>query len=102
MELIFAKLAQAEMAEARRYYERQQRGLGQEFLREASLCAKRISAQPLAWKIEIDALRSAMQRLQSRGRAVWPLAKLPIGGVIRYSPAHWKQEIVAFAGLCQQ
>jgi hypothetical protein len=29
MELIFAKLAQAEMAEARRYYERQQRGLVQ-------------------------------------------------------------------------
>ncbi|MGK2915353.1 MAG: type II toxin-antitoxin system RelE/ParE family toxin [Porticoccaceae bacterium] len=57
MELIFAKLAQAEMAEARRYYERQQRGLGQEFLREASLCAKRISAQPLAWKIEIEPVR---------------------------------------------
>ena len=27
MELIFAKVAQAELAEAKRYYERQQRGL---------------------------------------------------------------------------
>ncbi len=57
MELVFAKLVQIEMADARRYYERQQRGLGQEFVHEASLCAKRILEQPLAWKIEIDPVR---------------------------------------------
>lgn len=52
MELIFAKLARAEMAEARRYYDKQQRGLGNEFVHEASLAAKRILEQPLAWQIE--------------------------------------------------
>lgn len=57
MELIFARLAQTEINEARCYYERQQRGLGNEFLREASLSAKRIREQPLAWQVEIEPVR---------------------------------------------
>jgi len=57
MELVFAVLARTEMAEARRYYERQQRGLGREFVREASASAQRILEQPLAWQVEIEPLR---------------------------------------------
>lgn len=57
MELIFAKLARAEMAEAKRYYERQQRGLGVTFQHEAAVSAKRILEQPLAWQVEIDPVR---------------------------------------------
>jgi len=57
MELVFAVLARAEMAEARRYYERQQRGLGHEFVRAAAASAQRILEQPLAWQVEIEPVR---------------------------------------------
>lgn len=57
MEMIFARLARAEMEEAKRYYERQQRGLGREFILEASQATKRILEQPLAWQIEIAPVR---------------------------------------------
>lgn len=57
MELIFARVARAEMAEAKRYYERQQRGLGAAFQHEAMVSAKRILEHPLAWRIEIDPVR---------------------------------------------
>lgn len=57
MELIFAKLARAEMAEAKRYYERQQRGLGVTFQHEAAVSAKRILEQPLAWQVETEPVR---------------------------------------------
>jgi plasmid stabilization system protein ParE len=57
MELIFAKLARAEMAEAKRYYERQQPGLGMEFQNEAALSSRRILEQPLAWQIEVEPVR---------------------------------------------
>ena len=57
MELIFAKVARAEMAEAKCYYERQQRGLGMTFQHEATVSAKRILEQPLAWQVEIEPVR---------------------------------------------
>jgi len=57
MELIFAKLARAEMAEAKRYYERQQRGLGVTFQHEAAVSAKRILEQPLVWQVETEPVR---------------------------------------------
>lgn len=57
MELIFAKLARAEMAEAKRYYERQQRGLEVTFQHEAAVSAKRILEQPLAWQVETEPVR---------------------------------------------
>jgi plasmid stabilization system protein ParE len=57
MELIFARIARAEMAEAKRYYERQQRGLGLAFQHEAAISARRILEQPLAWQVEIDPVR---------------------------------------------
>ena len=57
MEMIFARLARAEMAEAKRYYERQQRGLGMAFEHEAAVSAKRIHEQPLAWQFEIEPVR---------------------------------------------
>jgi hypothetical protein len=57
MELIFAKIAREEMAEAKRYYERQQRGLGMTFQHEAAVSAKRILEQPLAWQVEIAPVR---------------------------------------------
>lgn len=57
MKLIFAKLARDEMAEAKRYYERQQRGLGRDFQHDAEVSAKRILENPLAWQIEYEPLR---------------------------------------------
>lgn len=57
MELIFAISARVEMAEAKRYYERQQRGLGMVFQHEAAVSAQRILDQPLAWQVEIDPVR---------------------------------------------
>lgn len=57
MELIFAKLARAEMVEAKRYYEQQQRSLGMTFQHEAAVSARRILDQPLAWQIEIEPVR---------------------------------------------
>jgi len=57
MALVFTKLAQAEMADAKRYYEMQQRGLGDAFKREAMVCARRIHEQPLAWCIECAPVR---------------------------------------------
>jgi len=57
MEMIFARLARSEMAEAKRYYERQQRGLGHEFEHEAAQSAKRILEQPRAWQVEVGPVR---------------------------------------------
>ena len=57
MSLVFTRLAQAEMDEARRYYNRQQRGLGDEFMREARLAVRRILAQPLAWQVDVEPVR---------------------------------------------
>jgi plasmid stabilization system protein ParE len=57
MELIFAKFARAEMAEAKRYYEQQQRGLGMTFQHEAAVSARRILDQPMAWQVEIEPVR---------------------------------------------
>ncbi|MDP2783285.1 MAG: type II toxin-antitoxin system RelE/ParE family toxin [Sulfurimicrobium sp.] len=57
MTLTFAKLARDEMAEAKRYYERQQRGLGRDFQRDTEVSAKRILENPLAWQIEYGPVR---------------------------------------------
>lgn len=57
MHLIFTRLARDEMAEAKRYYEQQWRGLGAEFQQEALRSARRIQAQPLAWQIEVAPVR---------------------------------------------
>lgn len=57
MELVFAKFARAEMAEAKRYYEQQQRGLGMTFQYEAAVSARRILDQPLAWQVEVEPVR---------------------------------------------
>ncbi|OBS32025.1 hypothetical protein A9O67_10745 [Tepidimonas fonticaldi] len=57
MELVFAKVARAEMAEAKRFYEWQQRGLGAAFQHEAMVSARRILERPLAWQVEIDPVR---------------------------------------------
>ena len=46
MELVFAKVARAEMAEAKRFYEWQQRGLGAAFQHEAMVAARRILERP--------------------------------------------------------
>lgn len=57
MKLIFASLARDEMTEAKRYYERQLRGLGAEFQQEALRSAHRILEHPLAWQIEVEPVR---------------------------------------------
>ncbi|MBI3903418.1 MAG: hypothetical protein HY306_10865 [Nitrosomonadales bacterium] len=47
MQLIFLTLARDEMAEAKRFYNRQQQGLGESFKREAEAAAKLIQERPL-------------------------------------------------------
>ena len=57
MQLIFLTLARDELAEAKRFYNRQQQGLGGSFQREAQTAARLIQERPLAWQIEVDPVR---------------------------------------------
>lgn len=57
MELAFSALARDELAEAKRYYSQLQKGLGDQFQREAEIAAKRIMERPLAWQFELDPFR---------------------------------------------
>ena len=57
MQLIFLTLARDEMAEAKRFYNRQQQGLGESFKREAEAAARLIQERPLAWQVEIEPVR---------------------------------------------
>ena len=57
MELAFSALARDELAEAKRYYNRLQKGLGDQFQREAEIAAKRIVEHPLAWQFEFNPFR---------------------------------------------
>jgi len=52
MELAFSALARDELAEAKRYYNKIQQGLGRQFQHEAEIAAKRILERPLAWQFE--------------------------------------------------
>ena len=55
--MIFLTLARDELAEAKRFYNRQQQGLGGSFQREAQTAARLIQERPLAWQIEVDPVR---------------------------------------------
>ncbi len=55
--MIFLALARDELAEAKHFYNQQQPGLGDFFKREAETAVKLIQERPLAWQIEIDAVR---------------------------------------------
>ena len=57
MKLVFSTLAQQELEEAKRYYNRQQAGLGVVFLREARTAARHILQRPLGWAVEIEPVR---------------------------------------------
>jgi plasmid stabilization system protein ParE len=57
VQLIFLTLARDELAEAKRFYNRQQQGLGESFQREAQNAARLILNRPLAWQIEIEPVR---------------------------------------------
>ncbi len=57
MALTFSALARDELAEAKRYYNRLQKGLGDQFQHEAEIAANRIMEYPLAWQFEIDPFR---------------------------------------------
>lgn len=57
MQLIFLTLARDELAEAKRFYNRQQQGLGGSFQHEAQTAARLIQERPLAWQIEVDPVR---------------------------------------------
>ena len=57
MQLIFLTLARDELAEAKRFYNRQQKGLGESFKREAEAAAKLIRERPLAWQVEVEPVR---------------------------------------------
>jgi plasmid stabilization system protein ParE len=57
VQLIFLALARDELAEAKRFYNRQQQGLGESFQREAQTAARLIQERPLAWQIEVEPVR---------------------------------------------
>ena len=57
MHLIFLALARNELAEAKRFYNRQQQGLGESFQREAEAAARLIQERPLAWQVEVEPVR---------------------------------------------
>jgi plasmid stabilization system protein ParE len=57
VQLIFLALARDELTEAKRFYNRQQQGLGESFQREAQAAARLIQERPLAWQIEIEPVR---------------------------------------------
>ena len=57
MQLIFLTLARDELAEAKRFYNRQQQRLGETFQREAQTAARLIQERPLAWQIEVEPVR---------------------------------------------
>jgi len=57
MELIFTTLSRDELAEAKRFYNRQQQGLGDQFKHEAEIASRRILEHPLAWQFEFNSVR---------------------------------------------
>ena len=57
MQLIFLALARDELAEVKRFYNRQQQGLGESFQREAQAAARLIQERPLAWQVEAEPVR---------------------------------------------
>jgi plasmid stabilization system protein ParE len=57
VQLIFLTLARDELTEAKRFYNRQQKGLGESFKREAEAAAKLIQERPLAWQVEVEPVR---------------------------------------------
>lgn len=57
MQLTFLTIARDELAEVKRFYNRQQQGLGDAFKREAGAAAKLILERPLAWQVEIEPAR---------------------------------------------
>lgn len=57
MKLVFLEIVQEELAEIKRFYNRQQKGLGDTFQREAEFAAKHILERPLAWQVEIEPAR---------------------------------------------
>jgi plasmid stabilization system protein ParE len=57
VQLVFLTVARDELAEAKRFYNRQQQGLGESFQHEAQAAARRIRERPLAWQVEIEPVR---------------------------------------------
>lgn len=57
MQLSFLTIAREELAEAKRFYNRQQQGLGVAFQREAEAAARQIKERPLAWQVEVAPVR---------------------------------------------
>jgi hypothetical protein len=55
--LIFLVLARDELAEIKRFYNRQQQGLGESFQREAEDAANLNQERPHAWQVEVEPLR---------------------------------------------
>lgn len=49
MKLNFTTLAREELVEAKRFYNQQQQGLGDQFRHEAEVATRRILEHPFAW-----------------------------------------------------
>jgi plasmid stabilization system protein ParE len=57
VQLSFLTIAREELAEAKRFYNRQQQGLGESFQREAEAAARQIKERPQAWQVEAAPVR---------------------------------------------
>ncbi len=60
MRVVFLPPAQQELAAAKRYYNRQQPGLGDRFKAAAAEAGRRIAMHPLAWQIEREPVRRCL------------------------------------------
>jgi len=57
VQLFFLTLARDELAEIKRFYNRQQAGLGDAFQHEAAAASKLILERPLSWQVEVEPTR---------------------------------------------
>ena len=57
MEIIIAKIAEAEFDDAKQYYELEQAGLGKRFEKEVKASLQRVKQFPTAWPIEREGIQ---------------------------------------------
>lgn len=96
MRVRFLACAEAELAEAAAYYDRESPGLGSEFLAAVEKSLSRIQAYPLAWP-----LLSARTRRCRVSRFPYAIVYTPAGSSLlvvavmhmRRSPTHWQDRL---------
>jgi len=93
---LFRPEAEADLDEAYTWYESQRRGLGMEFLEEASQLTARIESTPLQFPIVYrDARRALMHRFPYAYffRASEELTLVVTVADLRREPSHWQRRL---------